>query len=455
MSDPIQILKSSEIPLYVPTDRQNNVRALIYNPQTSRTEAIALDDLLGLADANARTLKIVSASTYSILPSDSDKILFFTFDEGDVTVTLTDGLSEQNYGEFLLVCGDATALVVVGDGVDVRKSRSITNRLPNWGIGRIRLCSLDTVEVGPFATGFFLEGGFELALAALPATEVIMEWAAAGVYTGIVRPDPGAYPYCDALLIAAGGGGGAGRRGATTEICRGGGGGAGGSVVQITLDTASLGSTFSVIVGTGGAGAPAVTTNATNGANGTAGGATDLTPVTGSLSPSSRIRAPGGSAGSGGTLVAGAGGSATLTASGPVGVLDGAGAESVAGSNGRAATTVGLRPAGGGGGGSLAANLTTEFSGGSSTAALHLSTAGGNPAGTINGSNAASSGELIGDYAVCGGGGGASKSSGAAGSGGNGTRGSGGGGGGASRDGSNSGAGGRGGDGYVRLRFYR
>lgn len=183
-----EIVKTSELSQFVPGGRQNNIRYVIYNPATGRTQYLSLQDQMGLSDSNARTLKIVSTENYTVQAADRDKILFFTFEEGDITVTFTDGLAEVNEGEFLLVCGDASTLLVVGDGIDIQKSRAITNRLPNWGVGRVRLISNNPSEVGTFNSGFYLYGGFEPSESFSSAVRPIIAGWDGGAIEGVDQP---------------------------------------------------------------------------------------------------------------------------------------------------------------------------------------------------------------------------------------------------------------------------
>lgn len=286
--------------------------------------------------------------------------------------------------------------------------------------------------------------------------EIVMEWDTPGTYSGVDRPDPAVYPKCEALMVGGGAGGGSGRRGAATEICRGGGGGGAGRAIRMNFRTETLAATFAVVVGAGGAGGAARTTDNTNGVAGSAGGNTQLFFASDQNLFSNRIQANGATGtGGGGTTTAGAGGGSQFSMIHGVAIAGvTAGASAATGTGATVNTDQGV-PTGGGGGGTLTANTTSNFNGGSASTNFNVLISTGGTTASPNGEAGKFSPALEDTPSISGGGGGAAIHAAAGGNGGNGVRGSGGGGGGASRNGNNSGAGGNGGDGYVRLRFFR
>jgi hypothetical protein len=238
----------------------------------------------------------------------------------------------------------------------------------------------------------------------------------------------------EVMLQGGGGGGGSGRRGAASTVRCGGGGGAAGGYSKFSVRGQNLGATEPVIVGSGGTGGPAQLTNATNGNNGTAGASSTF---------ATNYRAVGGNGGAGGSTSAGAGGTATITNSGPHHTQNAVGANaSTTGAVGVASgVTVGHPSGGSSGGGVTSANAVSNGAAAGAAILAHMTTtAAGGIAGTAGGN---------------GGGSGASSITAAAGSGGNGGAGAGGGGGGASLDGFNSGVGGNGGTGWAVIVTYR
>lgn len=168
------------------------------------------------------------------------------------------------------------------------------------------------------------------------------------------------------FLISGGGGGGGGRCGAAGSLRIGGAGGGGGARTHAVFTAAQLGSTVSVVVGTGGTGATAVVANDTSGAAGASGGSS----IFGTIARASA--AAGGAGGTNsGAAAGGAGGfgsspgqtGASSSSSGGVG---NAGGNSAAGGSGGAGGGITAldAPAAGGTGGIAQATVSTAATGG-------------------------------------------------------------------------------------------
>jgi hypothetical protein len=252
---------------------------------------------------------------------------------------------------------------------------------------------------------------------------------------------------------SGGGGGGSGRKDSTGTVVRsGGGGGGGGGYVDIMIDAATVNTVtvpVTITIGGGGAGGVAQATNATNGNNGTQGGNT----VFNSASNGTTISVLGGNGGFGGSLTDALGGTGSLNGSSG-GYSAGVDGVAISGNPGSIIAPVGIGGTGGGAGGGLNASnvMRAGATGGISYyGVLGVAATGG----TTNGGNgAAGNNTTTGIYQVGGGGGGGgAHTTGNGGSGGVGGFGSGGGGGGASQLG-NSGAGGDGGNGFMIVTTY-
>ncbi len=248
------------------------------------------------------------------------------------------------------------------------------------------------------------------------------------------------------VVCAGGGGGGSGAKQVIGTAHSGGAGGGGGGLSVLEINTASLGATETVTIGTGGAGGATQTTNTTAGIAGSAGVASTF---------GSWVRSVGGGGGGGGHLTS----SSTGGSSGSGTFYGGAGAGGLNSTAIGSSTTssTGAYVVGGASGGPVTASAFAAGGAGSppSTVSGMASSAGGATTGA-NGSNGTHiDGAATTEVGGTGAGGGASSVLAAGGTGGNGIRGSGGGGGGASVDSlGNSGAGGNGGDGWVIVITY-
>lgn len=276
----------------------------------------------------------------------------------------------------------------------------------------------------------------------------------------------------EVIAIGAGGGGGSGRKGATSTDATGGSGGGGGALSRTLLPASLLGSTETVVRGTGGTGGSAVSANSTNGNDGADGGTSTFGNW---LSAGGGRRGIGGTAG--GTVVGG-GGAGVLSSTAPVAATNsdaiggqGTNASSLAtglcaeygGAGGGGATRITGAAGGssifggpGGGAGGGIENTNGVWPGGAGGNVRAYTPGGGGLGGTSGGNGVSGVAPTRGHTGTAGGGGAASIS-GTAGSGGNGSApGGGGGGGGASRDSvGNSGAGGNGGNGRVIVITYK
>lgn len=248
------------------------------------------------------------------------------------------------------------------------------------------------------------------------------------------------------IVLAAGGGGGSGRRGAAATVRSGGGGGGSGALTEYMFAASQLAASETVTVGVGGVGGAAIAVDTTNGNNGTNGGSSIF-----SANVNIQVLARGGTAGSGGSLGAAAGGSA-----GPGRFSGNAGASSsatgLAGANGSQGIGAG---SGGAGGGLTVANVpATGGVGGGFPLDRALGNTGGGLAGAATGANGGDGVSVSVNAPLAGGGGGGGGTSAtvAGGNGGNGgLYGAGGGGGGGSVNGVLSGAGGNGANGLVLI----
>jgi hypothetical protein len=281
-----------------------------------------------------------------------------------------------------------------------------------------------------------------------------VEFSAPGTFSGNAHP-PGEFTRVEIVIVPAGGGGGSGRKGTTAENCFGGGGGCGSLPAVIDIPVSLLPNPYSVTVGAGGVGGAARTTNSTNGANGTAGGQTGITSV---------LLRNGGAAGTGGTNAAGATGTATtgfiLPGISLSSCTGGAAQASSAGADGQGASQGTRRefPTGGGGGGTISSGPNPRFGGRGGPVDFPATNFALGGAGSSSNPAVAGTTYYGFNYPIGLGGGGGTASGGVGnrpGANGGWPGGGGGGGSGGTDGGTDSGAGGNGGDGYVRLRFYK
>ena len=265
----------------------------------------------------------------------------------------------------------------------------------------------------------------------------------------------------EVYLFGAGGGGGSGRRDATQAVADGGGGGGGGGFTYKKFQADALGTSETVVVGTGGTGGAAKTTDGDGNIGSVGGDSTFGTNL---------LVAKGGGAGGAGVSGAATGGAGGVITQGDVtivGGVGGAGGDSTDGSQGIDSTNVISARGGGGGAGFDGANPESNGGAGGGFITYYVKTGGtagvGATATLVGGNGGAGSATspnlLIGG--VGGGGGGAhgiNDSSGVnGGSGGAGGTPGGGGGGGSGKDGSytgNSGAGAAGATGLVVIISY-
>ncbi len=286
--------------------------------------------------------------------------------------------------------------------------------------------------------------GLTTALAAKATSAQVDVYSTAGTFTWT---KPANAKLVNIVVISGGGGGGSGRKAGVGSQASGGGGGGGGSYSLRDIAASILGSTETVVVGSGGTGGASVTANSTNGTIGVAGGNSSFgawIQVTG-----------GGGAGTATTAngPAGAGSSARAMFQGGNGSAGGAGAGTLTGGS-----NVNISGAGGGAGGGLPAAATVGFTGSAGGTCLGSWFSGGTANGGAIGGNGASAPNVAAGFAASGsaGGGGGSSVTGNAGNGGNGgLYGGAGGGGGAALDNvGNSGAGGNGANGIVIVTTY-
>jgi len=286
--------------------------------------------------------------------------------------------------------------------------------------------------------------GLTDALAAKAAQAQVDVYATAGTFTWI---KPANAKAVNVVVISGGGGGASGRKAGVSSQASGGGGGGGGSYSVRDIAASILGSTETVVVGSGGTGGASVAINTTNGTAGVAGGNSSF---------GNWMQVSGGGAAAAATTAsgpAGASSSARAMFQGANGSAGGAGAGVLSsGSN----ITVG--GAGGGAGGGLPASATVGFTGSSGGTQLGTWLTGGTASGGTIGGNGASAPSVTAGFTASGsaGAGGGSSVTGNAGNGGNGgLYGGGGGGGGAALDNvGNSGAGGAGAQGIVVVTTY-
>lgn|GEM_PF-6582042 len=258
------------------------------------------------------------------------------------------------------------------------------------------------------------------------------------------QPVPANATGCYVTLIGGGGAGGRGTKASFTAIGGGGGGGGAGVIQRSYISRSSLGSTYSVSVGSGGVSGGASATSSTF-----TSGVVSLTATRGTNGGDGTSTTTG-SAGSGGVnSISGVSGISSVNgSSGGSGGASSGGAGSSASNN-----TGGGAPGGGGGAGRTSGGTTYDGGkGGNSTSA-----SGGS--GGVHGvfGNPQSSGSSGGNASAAPGGGGGGGASGAGGNAGStggdgGTYGAGGGGGG-SGDGSGTISGGDGGPGYTRIEW--
>jgi hypothetical protein len=286
--------------------------------------------------------------------------------------------------------------------------------------------------------------GLTTALAAKATSAQVDVYSTAGTFTWT---KPANAKLVNIVVISGGGGGGSGRKAGVGSQASGGGGGGGGSYSLRDIAASILGSTETVVVGSGGTGGASVTANSTNGNIGVAGGNSSFgtwVQVNG-----------GGGAGTATTASgpAGAGSSSRAMFPGGNGSAGGGGAGALTGGS-----NVNVSSAGGGAGGGLPASATVGFSGSAGGTALGSWFSGGTASGGTIGGNGASAPNVAAGFAASGsaGGGGGSSVTGNAGNGGNGgLYGGAGGGGGAALDNvGNSGAGGAGAQGIVIVTTY-
>ena len=286
--------------------------------------------------------------------------------------------------------------------------------------------------------------GLTDALAAKAAQAQVDVYSTAGTFTWT---KPANAKLVNVVVISAGGGGGSGRKAGVSSQASGGGGGGGGSYSARDITASILGSTETVVVGSGGAGGASVTANTTNG---TAGG------VGGNSSFGTWIQVTGGGGAGAATTAsgpAGAGSNSRAMFQGGNGSAGGAGAGTLTGGS-----NVNISGAGGGAGGGLPAAATVGFTGSAGGTALGSWFSGGTASGGAIGGNGGTAPSVTVGFAASGsaGGGGGSSVTGNAGNGGNGgLYGGAGGGGGAGLDNvGNSGAGGNGAQGIVIVTTY-
>jgi hypothetical protein len=256
------------------------------------------------------------------------------------------------------------------------------------------------------------------------------------------------------IAIGGGAGGGSGGRYATSSARCGGGAGGGGGTVSFICPASFLGSTETVIVGSGGQGGASQGTDTSPGNDGLDGGKSSFGSI---------ISAGFGTKGSGGASSSNSNGGGSVSITTMDSLVGGGGS---LGRGGVVGTVITVGPAtstGGGGGAGGGAGSTTGYSGtdagyvrvatAPNTTGLVYSDLLGGSAGTSGGNGSAGSSYDFADRKIGTGGGGGSYATGqATGAGGNGAQPGGGGGGGAASDnGYASGAGGNGGDGWVRV----
>jgi hypothetical protein len=286
--------------------------------------------------------------------------------------------------------------------------------------------------------------GLTDALAAKAAQAQVDVYSTAGTFTWT---KPANAKSVNVVVISGGGGGGSGRKAGVGSQASGGGGGGGGSYSLRDIAASILGSTETVVVGSGGTGGASVTANSTNGNIGVAGGNSSF---------GTWIQVSGGGGAGAATNTsgpAGAGSSARAMFQGGNGSAGGAGAGTLTGGS-----NVNVSSAGGGAGGGLPASATVGFTGSTGGTALGSWLSGGTANGGAIGGNGASAPSVAVGFTAGGsaGGGGGSSVTGNAGNGGNGgLYGGAGGGGGAALDNvGNSGAGGAGAQGIVIVTTY-
>ena len=286
--------------------------------------------------------------------------------------------------------------------------------------------------------------GLTTALAAKATSAQVDIYSTAGTFTWT---KPANAKLVNIVVISGGGGGGSGRKAGVGSQASGGGGGGGGSYSVRDIAASILGSTETVVVGSGGTGGASVTANNTNGNIGAAGGNSSF---------GTWIQVSGGGGAGAATNTngpAGAGSSARAMFQGGNGSAGGAGAGTLTGGS-----NVNVSGAGGGAGGGLPAAATVGFTGSTGGTCLGSWLSGGTANGGAIGGNGASAPNVAAGFAASGsaGGGGGSSVTGNAGNGGNGgLYGGAGGGGGAALDNvGNSGAGGAGAQGIVIVTTY-
>jgi hypothetical protein len=286
--------------------------------------------------------------------------------------------------------------------------------------------------------------GLTDALAAKAAQAQVDVYSTAGTFTWT---KPANAKLVNVVVISGGGGGGSGRKAGVGSQASGGGGGGGGSYSLRDIAASILGSTETIVVGSGGTGGASVTANSTNGSIGGPGGNSSF---------GTWIQVTGGGGAGAATNTsgpAGAGSSSRAMFQGGNGSAGGGGAGALTGGS-----NVNISGAGGGAGGGLPASATVGFTGSTGGTALGSWFSGGTATGGTIGGNGGSAPNVAAGFAASGsaGGGGGSSVTGNAGNGGNGgLYGGAGGGGGAALDNvGNSGAGGAGAQGIVIVTTY-
>ena len=348
-------------------------------------------------------------------------------------------LPQENFLNF----GNTSSIQFTGTDVPGSVRTDITADIPTGGVTSSHIANgaivaADLNQMSATTGQAMVWNGSAWVASDVPSSTTIDDYTSTGTFT------VNGAKSLEVVVVGGGGGGGGGRKGAT-GIIRGGGAGGGAAGVSIGFySIAALGNptTITVTVGAAGTGGAGATATDANGSAGVAGGETSL-----SISGTKFIAAQGGSAGNGGTTVAGTSGGQINSDFNGAGGGAGGGSSAAGSINAFFNKTGG--PGGGGGGISAPNAVTASASGGPGFNGLCAGGANGG-AGTAGSPGTAPTSDRY--TGGGGGGGGALLTAGVAGAGGAGARGAGGGGGGAGVNStSDGGAGGAGGGGWVRI----